>query len=251
MASGPQRLADADFQALERNGFQLVADFIDDDGIEFIRSAIEIANDGETLRRRSGEAFAVRNLLTAAPLLKSFVESKAIRHLVETALSPNAFLVRSILFDKVPGANWKVPWHQDTAIPVKKRVGAAGFGPWSTKAGVTHVRPPADVLERMLTLRVHLDPCDSTNGALIVLAGSHLIGRIDESEIGNYVASHVPHVCEADAGSVLLMKPLLLHSSRPATNPSRRRIVHLEFACDPLPYGIEWHTDDAMIDVVL
>jgi hypothetical protein len=32
----------------------------------------------------------------------------------------------------------------------------------------------------------------------------------------------------------------VLHASSPATAPMHRRVVHLEFACDPLPGGLEW-----------
>jgi hypothetical protein len=36
------------------------------------------------------------------------------------------------------------------------------------------------------------------------------------------------------------MRPLLLHASSPAREPVRRRVVHLEYAADPLPGGVEW-----------
>ena len=36
------------------------------------------------------------------------------------------------------------------------------------------------------------------------------------------------------------MRPLLVHASSPATVPSRRRVVHLEFAAAELPSPLEW-----------
>jgi len=39
---------------------------------------------------------------------------------------------------------------------------------------------------------------------------------------------------------VILMRPLLLHASSAATEPRRRRVVHLEYAAGPLPGGVEW-----------
>lgn len=52
------------------------------------------------------------------------------RQLVESVLGPKAFAVRGIIFSKLPGANWKVPWHQDWTIAVRERRGAPGGGPW-------------------------------------------------------------------------------------------------------------------------
>ena len=67
--------------------------------------------------------------------------------------------MRGILFDKIPEPNWKVPWHQDVIIAVQERVEADGFGPWSSKANVLHVQPPAAMLERMISVRLHLNFC--------------------------------------------------------------------------------------------
>jgi hypothetical protein len=54
-------------------------------------------------------------------------------------------------------ANWKVAWHQDLTIAVRHRIEVPGFGPWSVKDGVPHVRSPIESLEQMLTVRLHLD----------------------------------------------------------------------------------------------
>jgi hypothetical protein len=40
-------------------------------------------------------------------------------------------------------------------------------------------------------------------------------------------------------GSILLMRPLLLHSSSVGTAPKNRRIVQLEFSAENLPNGLE------------
>ena len=72
--------------------------------------------------------------------------------------------MRGLYFDKLPEANWKVPWHQDLSIAVRARLDVEGFGPWTEKAGVLHAQAPAAVLERMLAVRVHLDDCGRENG---------------------------------------------------------------------------------------
>src|SRR4029453_8748221 len=86
--------------------------------------------------------------------------------------------VRGILLDKVPGANWHVGWHQDLVIPVRERREVSGFGPWTVKAGMPHVKPPAEVLAGMLTIRVQLDDCGQDNGPLRVVPGSHRRGEL-------------------------------------------------------------------------
>ena len=35
---------------------------------------------------------------------------------------------RATLFDKAPGSNWLVAWHQDRALPLVERVEAPGWG---------------------------------------------------------------------------------------------------------------------------
>lgn len=63
--------------------------------------------------------------------MRELATSSLIRALVEPILGPNFFPVRGILFDKIPGANLKVPWHQDVTIAVQEKIEAEGFGPWS------------------------------------------------------------------------------------------------------------------------
>ncbi|BBD96816.1 phytanoyl-CoA dioxygenase [Sphingobium amiense] len=78
-------------------------------------------------------------------------------------LGPKAQPVRAILFDKSEANNWALGWHQDRTIAVQFRVDTPGFGPWTVKSGIHHVAPPQSLLDRMLTLRVHLDPVDANN----------------------------------------------------------------------------------------
>ncbi len=48
------------------------------------------------------------------------------------------------------------------------------------------------------------------------------------------------HVCVLPRGGALLMRPLLLHASSPATGPGHRRVLHIEYASGPLPGGLKW-----------
>jgi ectoine hydroxylase-related dioxygenase (phytanoyl-CoA dioxygenase family) len=196
--------------------------------------------------RRESERFTdqpaagQRGVLRESSVFRELALAAAFRALAETALPAPAFPVRAILFDKTPGANWKVPWHQDLAIAVAERHEVEGFGPWSVKDGVPHVHAPVWLLERMVTFRLHLDDCPAENGALRVLPSSHRHGKLSAEQIADW-RSRVPEtVCEVPAGGVLLMRPLLLHASSAATRPGHRRVLHVEYACDRLPDGLEW-----------
>ena len=46
--------------------------------------------------------------------------------------------------------------------------------------------------------------------------------------------------CLVDRGGAVVMRPLLLHASSAATEPDRRRVIHLEYAASPLPEGLAW-----------
>lgn len=91
--------------------------------------------------------------------------------------------VRALLFDKTQDMNWALGWHQDRTIAVTERIETPGYGPWTVKAGLLHVAPPFEVLAQMVTLRVHLDPVPAGNAPLRIVPGSHLLGRIAESDV--------------------------------------------------------------------
>lgn len=235
MVAAPEIVA-----GLNANGFAIVEGLLSEDETLRLLAAIErVADTGSKLQRR-GEVFAVRNLIDVVPEIAKLATSDKLRALLEPILGNQFMPVRGILFDKVPDANWKVPWHQDVTIAVQEKVEVEGFGPWTTKAGVIHVQPPASVLEHMLSVRLHLDPCPATNGALRVIPGSHLHGRIPEEKVPAIRTTIPEHVCEVGLGGALLMRPLLLHASSPSQNAAHRRVIHLDFASAQLPAGMRW-----------
>ena len=230
-------------RAIKEDGFVIIEGALTTVTVDRLLACLQHIDDTGSLRKRGG-IFAVRNLLDVSPEVRELAHSQAVRALVEPVLGERFFPVRGILFDKIPGANWKVPWHQDVIIAVQKRVEVEGFGPWSMKADVLHVQPPAEVLEHMVSVRLHLDTCGEENGALRVLPGSHRHGRIPEEEIP---AMHeTPEiVCAVGVGGALLMRPLLLHASSPSRVPGHRRVVHLDFASVQLPNGMRWFSESA------
>ncbi|MDP9351741.1 MAG: phytanoyl-CoA dioxygenase family protein [Chloroflexota bacterium] len=226
--------------SIEQDGFAVVEAVVSKATVDALLPAlVDVDHEGAIERR--GSVHAVRNLLEAVPQVQALARSEMIRSIVEPVLGSECFVVRGILFDKTPAANWKVAWHQDLTIAVREQKQVPGFGPWSEKAGICHVQPPAEVLERMLTVRVHLDDCGLENGPVQVIPGSHRHGRLSATEITRWREHHESVPCTSARGGVLLMRPLILHASSPATVPGHRRVVHLEFAAAELPHGLEWH----------
>jgi ectoine hydroxylase-related dioxygenase (phytanoyl-CoA dioxygenase family) len=182
--------------------------------------------------RRGG----LRNPHSRHPSLLSVINSAKVNNLLGRGFR----LVRSILFDKTAGANWAVPWHQDRTIAVREKRDLKGFGPWSIKEGIPHVQPPLPILEKMITLRVHLDDAGAENGALRIISESHRMGILDNETIARLGKTGVEKMFEAKAGDVLMMKPLVLHASHASADPSHRRVLHLEYSDQPLPNGLDW-----------
>ncbi len=185
-------------------------------------------------------SYGIRNLMNKVPYIKRLASSSPLIDITKEILGNNARPVRSVLFDKVEGANWNVAWHQDTSIALKAKHEISGFDPWSEKQGVVHAEPPAEYLASTLTLRIHLDKSNAETGALRVVPGTHRDGRIKSNEILKIVEESNVVECEANPGDILLMNPLLFHSSRKATHPHHRRIIHIEYSAMALPHPLEW-----------
>jgi ectoine hydroxylase-related dioxygenase (phytanoyl-CoA dioxygenase family) len=185
----------------------------------------------------------IRNLMCRSSDVAKLAQSDSIRCLVTPILGEDCFPVRAIFFDKTPEANWKIPWHQDVTIAVKERVECNGYGPWSVKAGVVHVQPPSEISEQMLSVRIHLDDCPASNGALRVIPGSHRLGKLRHAQTDAVVGEKQFAVCEVKAAGVLVMRPLLLHASSESETAhafGHRRVIHLDYAATSLPCGMEW-----------
>ncbi|MBV7539819.1 phytanoyl-CoA dioxygenase family protein [Acidovorax sp. sic0104] len=158
-----------------------------------------------------------------------------------TGLIPASLVaVQCTYFEKTPARNWLVPLHQDLSIPVAERVGARVLQGWSEKDGALFVQPPASVLQELLAVRLHLDPCHADDGPLRVVPASHHQGVLAPATARAVRASAGELACHADAGTVLLMRPLLLHASSKATGGSRRRVLHFVFGPRQLPCGLRW-----------
>jgi len=230
-------------EAIEHSGYAIFPRVLDDAAVQRLQAAIAYADDAASSRQN--QVYARRNLLEQVPEVAELAECETIRRFVATVLGEDAQPVRAIFYDKVADANWHAGWHQDLIIPVSQRYETEGFSAWSEKAGVPHVKPPTEVLEQMLTVRVHLDDCGPDNGPLRVLPGTHCHGEFSNEEIRHLLDNQVPEDCCVRSGGIVIMRPLLVHSSSPAQSPEHRRVVHLEFATGELPGDLEWHRPGA------
>lgn len=208
-----------------------------------VDAAVEAQPEEESVRDRGG-VYAIRNLTEVVPEVRQLHAHTNVTRLVADVLGTQALLVRGLFFDKTPDSNWGIFWHQDLSIAVRRREQVEGFRPWSVKAGIPHVQPPSEILDGMLTVRLHLDDCSEANGALRVIPGSHRSARLSLAESERLQQNGEPMTCEVATGGAVVMKPLLLHSSHKGTSKSRRRVLHLEFASAPLPGPLEWYHSD-------
>lgn len=216
-----------------KQGFNLEKRFISLDMIKVIIDEITLSNEKKS-------PHGIRNAEKKFESIAKLANSEKIIAKARLILSEEPQLVRAIFFDKNPVKNWLVSWHQDKTVSVNKKQHIVGWGPWSLKDNTHHVQPSESVLNNMITFRIHLDDCNADNGCLKVIPNSHNSGVLKQIEIDSLVKSEVSVECEANAGDMLIMRPLILHASSKAKLPKHRRVIHLEFSSFDLPNDIYW-----------
>ncbi len=228
-------------QQLRDDGFALIPAVFTRDEIEGIVGELHRALHNappQAVLARNQRVYASRQLLRVFPAAKDLCHRQPLRNLLQSVLGSQCGLVRGLYFDKPPEQSWALPWHQDRGVAIRNEgLESPHFSKVRLKADVPHVEASREVLESMLSLRLHLDTVTKENGPLLVRPGSHRDGQPGTQ-------AHVAHAVYAHAGDVLAIRPLLFHCSRnsdPQTT-SHRRIIHLEFAAKPtLPDGFHWH----------
>ncbi|MGF1629024.1 MAG: phytanoyl-CoA dioxygenase family protein [Kiloniellaceae bacterium] len=214
---------------LARRGYALL------DGSAIDRVGAVAAFDALLSARGESQRVSPAHLLVAALLAQP-----AVRDLVDEAVGPGARCVRALAFDKTERSNWFVPWHQDRTIAVKACDDRADVTNWTMKGGVPHCEAPVELLESMLTLRWHLDLIGPADGGLRVLPGSHRKGRLTQEDIATLAPTASAVELAVSAGTVLALRPLLVHGSRRRTTQGHRRILHVELAAGEPPPPLEW-----------
>jgi hypothetical protein len=216
----------------------------DDEGYQIFDGVFATSEMRDVLDQISGVPFdrtraGARHLL-GVPVVRQLAKNLRMLKLAGQFVGPGATPFRATLFDKSAQANWLVPWHQDTALPLRRRLPAQEWGPWSTKGGVLYAHAPAWALEQVVALRVCLDDSSNANGPLRVLPETHQLGVLTDAQIKQLARDRSAVACVASSGGVVAMRPLTVHASSKALLPQRRRVLHIEYvAAADLDVGID------------
>ena len=199
--------------------------------LEGLLAPEDLAPVEEALREhRAGRGRAGARRLLSIPAVRTLATGGNLSRLASRFVGASPFPFKATLFEKSEAAPWLVPWHQDRALPLRSLPTSPGWGASSVKAGVLHVHAPARALDKVIALRVHLDPSTASNGPLRVLPGTHALGVLPEGAIER-LAREVPEVeCLAPAGGIIAMRPLIVHASSKPLGPGPRRVLQIEYA---------------------
>ena len=216
--------------SFERDGYLHFARALDNHDLTRIEEIAAVGRPG--VRLSSTSLKPISDLLDV---------SGPVGSIVTELIGGAAFPVRAIMFDKSPAANWSLGWHQDRTICVAERIDVEGFGPWTVKQGQLHVQPPQDLLERMITLRIHLDDVPIDNGPLLVIKDTHRLGKLTEDRIADLVAESDVATHLAQRGDVWAYRTPIVHASASAASGyTARRVLQLDYSRESLPGGLRW-----------
>lgn len=207
----------------KESGFWVEESVLSESECERLTAALSCSFEG---RGRAG----ARNLMRHASVASLASDARLLGIARRALGGDGAVPFKATLFEKSDRARWLVAWHQDTAFPLEARFDAEGWGPWSRKAGVAYALAPAWALSRVVALRVHLDASARENGPLKVIPGSHAFGVLSSEEVSACARGRAHAECLVGRGGVLVMSPLLVHSSSKAFGGGPRRVLHLEYA---------------------
>lgn len=209
-------------EAIEEHGFAVVPRVLSTR--ELIPILVSLA-DLEPPRGKAGIRHVVNH-----PTVKVVAQNPRMLEMAQAVLGSAAFAFRATLFDKTPEGNRLLSWHQDTALPVQEQVEATGWTGFREKEGVLYAHAPASVLEHVLVLRLHLDDCSEQNGPLRLIPGTHGLGILSEAEIERHATYDDAVDCVAARGSVVAMRPLVIHASSRSRSQAPVRVLHIEYA---------------------
>ncbi|WP_316834564.1 phytanoyl-CoA dioxygenase family protein [Pedobacter nutrimenti] len=223
---------------IENDGFVMIPDIFTEQQVKQLVQVIDQADTSGKTFRKSADLFAIRQFLKELPGAIELIFTADFKALIQDLFGKDYCIVKSIYFDKPEQSNWFVSYHQDLTISVDKKVELEGYGMWTVKQNQFAVQPPLDILKKIYTVRIHLDDTDENNGALKVIPGSHLKEIYRSEDIDWSIESEVS--CNVPKGGIMIMKPLLMHSSSRTTSNHKRRVIHIEFCNQELHPDLKW-----------
>jgi len=223
---------------IEEEGFTTIDNVFTDGQIEEILQLINQSDTSRKTFRKSADLFAIRQFLREVPGVAELILNDEFKTLIQSVFGSGYFVIKSIYFDKPEQSNWFVSYHQDLTISVDRRLELDDYTKWTVKQDQFSVQPPLDILKQIYTVRIHLDDTDEHNGALRIVPSSHLKDIYRPEDID--WSKETEHVCNVPKGGVMIMKPLLLHSSSRTTSNNKRRVIHIEFCNQELHPELQW-----------
>jgi ectoine hydroxylase-related dioxygenase (phytanoyl-CoA dioxygenase family) len=216
-------------------GFYIAQHFYSD---EFIDETIEELDRHNALQysKQNSSDF---NLITYIPFIKDLAH--ALQGVVKQVLGENTFATNAFVLDKTKDNNWGLDWHQDLKIAVKNKIETKGYDNWTVESGIHHTVPPKEILDKRLSVRIHLDDCYIENGAILIAPGSHKFGIFkDKAQIEKITACKTLF-CEVKRGGIMFFTPLLLHKSPYSITSKKRRVLQIDYVGTRLVNGLEWY----------
>jgi len=156
--------------SFEARGYAVIPGVLSNAECDHLKQALKAGTSG-----RAGSRHLMLN-----PAVLALANDDKLTTLARRTLSTStAIPFRATLFNKTSKANWLIPWHQDTALPLTSHSDDPEWTSWSQKGGIWHAHAPEWALKQVVALRIHLDPSTSDNGPLRAIPGSHLssVGR--------------------------------------------------------------------------
>jgi len=138
---------------LNKDGFEIRKKFVSNSIIQSIKDEV---SSPKMTTLKSG----IRGADKKFKSVKELAYSQQFLNDAAQLLGSTPSVIRILYFDKTPDINWLVSWHQDKTIAVDTNRIIEGWGPWSIKDKTHHVQPPLEVLNQMVTFRLHLDDTD-------------------------------------------------------------------------------------------
>lgn len=133
-----------------------------------------------------------------APLLNEQATTGLFYETAASVLGQNCFRTQTILYDENSPA---LPWQQANA----------------------------DYPDRTLVIRLSLDPCTFFDGALKLCPSSHKHGPLTPQQVRAHSARPFSSP-EMQAGDMLLMHPLTIHSTNASDSNNPRRVIQITYA---------------------
>jgi ectoine hydroxylase-related dioxygenase (phytanoyl-CoA dioxygenase family) len=216
-------------EEIETQGFAIIPDVVSEGSVSAL---LEHFRGAHLRRSRAGIRHALQH-----PAVIEIAQDLRLLDIARGILGSGAIPFRATLFDKSALSNWLVVWHQDTALPLRTRLEAEGWGPWSVKEGVIFAHAPASALNQVLALRLHLDDSTVENGPLRVLPATHNLGVLSDDAIHDLAARLMPIDCLVGKRGILAMRPLIVHASSKSASDMPRRVLHIEYASSRILEG--------------